>query len=411
MANKIDSVTARDKLKPRRGQYWHRISKGSFVGYRKMTADTAGTWWARSRDETTGKQTEHALGALEEFPDHKRFDAATAAAREWFDHLGKGGSTSATTIKTVCDRYVEHLRTTKPKAELTDYAQARRAAKGKPTADVVPAAEDAAARFKNYVLNDAKLASTEIAKLTPAMLDAWRRRLQATPTRSGGNRGEQRAASTLNRDMACFRAALNLAYVDGLVTSDFAWRGKLRPIKDADRRREGYLDKDQRRKFIDKAQPDLAQFLRGLSLLPLRPGALAALTVAEFDKRLGVLKVGKDKAGHDRKIKLPKATAEFFETATKDKLPAAPIFARADGRAWDKDGWKWPVKAAATSAKLPEGTTAYTLRHSTITDLVHDGLDLLTVAQISGTSVKMIEQHYGHLRGDVAADALAKLAL
>jgi site-specific recombinase XerD len=54
---------------------------------------------------------------------------------------------------------------------------------------------------------------------------------------------------------------------------------------------------------------------------------------------------------------------------------------RADGKSWDKDAWKWPVKAAA--AKLPACTTTYTLRHSVISDLVHDGLDLLTVAQIS----------------------------
>jgi len=39
------------------------------------------------------------------------------------------------------------------------------------------------------------------------------------------------------------------------------------------------------------------------------------------------------------------------------------------------------------------------------------GLDLLTVAQILGTSVVMIERHYGHLRGEVAATALARLAL
>jgi site-specific recombinase XerD len=411
MADKIDTVTARGKLKPRRGQYWHRISKGAFVGYRKMTANGAGTWWARSRDEATGKQTEHALGTLEEFPDHQRFDKATAAARDWFDHLGKGGSATSSTISAVCARYVEHLRTTKPKADLTPYAMARRAAKGKTTADVVPAAEDAAARFKNYVLSDANLASTDIAKLTPTMLDAWRKRLQAAPTRSGGNRGGSRTASTLNRDMSCFRAALNLAYTDGLVTSDFAWRGKLLPIKDADRRRELYLDKDQRRRFIEKAPADLAEFLRGLSLLPLRPGALAGLTVGNFDKRLCVLTVGSDKAGRDRKIKLPKDTAKLFDDACADKAAAAPIFSRADGRAWDKDGWKWPIKAAAAAAKLPEGTTAYTLRHSTISDLVHAGLDLLTVAQISGTSVRMIEQHYGHLRGEVAADALAKLAL
>jgi len=36
---------------------------------------------------------------------------------------------------------------------------------------------------------------------------------------------------------------------------------------------------------------------------------------------------------------------------------------------------------------------------------------LLIVAQISGTSTVMIEHHYGHLRGDVAAAALARLAL
>ena len=44
-------------------------------------------------------------------------------------------------------------------------------------------------------------------------------------------------------------------------------------------------------------------------------------------------------------------------------------------------------------------------------DLANGGLDLLTVAQISGTSVRMVEQHYGHLRSDVAATALERLAL
>jgi site-specific recombinase XerD len=70
-----------------------------------------------------------------------------------------------------------------------------------------------------------------------------------------------------------------------------------------------------------------------------------------------------------------------------------------------------PGEGAVLGAKLPEGTTAYTLRHSVISDLVHDGLDLLTVAQISGTSVAMIERHYGHLRSEVAVTALARLAM
>jgi prepilin-type processing-associated H-X9-DG protein len=211
--------------------------------------------------------------------------------------------------------------------------------------------------------------------------------------------------------MTCFRAALNLAYLDGHVTSDFAWRGKLLPLKGADGRRELYLDRAQRRRFIDQAEPALARFLQGLALLPLRPGALAGLTAGDYDRRLKMLKIGKDKAGKDRKIKLPDATAALFDAAAKDKLPTAPLLARADGKPWNKDAWKWPVKDAAKKAQLPTGTTTYTLRHSTITDLVTGGLDLLTVAQISGTSVRMIEQHYGQLRSDVAAEALSRLAL
>ena len=143
----------------------------------------------------------------------------------------------------------------------------------------------------------------------------------------------------------------------------------------------------------------------------LKPRREPKLATGDYDKRLKVLKVGQDKVGKNRRIKMPDVTATFFEEACKGKLPSAPLLARADGKAWNKDAWKGPVKETVVAAKLPEGTTAYTLRHSVTSDLVHDGLDLLTVAQISGTSVAMIERHYGHLRSEVAASALAKLAL
>ena len=390
MAFRVDTVASREKLKPRREAYWQRVRKGCFVGYRKMTVSGHGTWLARARDEEAGaKQLFKPLGDFGDLADHLRFDAATKAALAWFDHLGRGGTARAATVADACSRYVRHLKATKPER----------------------AAKDAEVRFKNYVLNHAKLAATELPKLTPAQIETWRRALRELPTRSGARRGERRSDSTLNRDMTCFRAALNLASLDGLLTTDYAWRSKLRPIKNADQRRELYLDRAQRLKFIEKAPGDLSAFLRGLCQLPLRPGALAKLNAGDFDRRLKVLKIGQDKSGKDRRIKLPDVTAEFFEAAAKNKLPTAPLLSRADGKAWNKDAWKWPIKATVELAELPDGTTAYTLRHSVISDLVHDGLDLLTVAQISGTSVAMIERHYGHLRSDVAAGALARLAI
>jgi hypothetical protein len=94
-----------------------------------------------------------------------------------------------------------------------------------------------------------------------------------------------------------------------------------------------------------------------------------------------VLKIGQDKSGKDRRIKLPDVTAEFFEAAAKDKLPTAPLLSRADGKAWNKDAWKWPIKAAVEVNRTP-----FSGRHEATMSVIH-----------------------GHLRSDVAAGALARL--
>jgi site-specific recombinase XerD len=409
MASRIDTVDARDKLKARESgePYWTRMAAGCQLGFRKMTATSVGTWVAKYRGDD-GKRATKTLGEFEHLPKSQRYDAAAKAARTWFEHMGKGGARADATVQQACERYVAHLRATRAAVPLTAYAMKRR----KTTeTSAVPAADDAHKRFQRLVYSNSKLARAELSKLTPNIIGEWVKAVRARPAAGGSNRDGTRTDSALNRDMTAFRAALNHALDDGLVTTDFAWRVKLRPIKDADRSRELYLDKEQRRAWIENADHDAAQFLRGMALVPFRPGALAGLTAGSLDKLHGVLKVGKDKHGRDRLLKLPETTVEFFSKAAEGKLPGTPLLSRDDGIAWNKDSWKGPIKRAAAAAGLPSSATAYTLRHSTITDLVHGGLDLLTVAQISGTSVRMIEKHYGHLRGDIAAEALAKLAV
>jgi integrase len=228
----------------------------------------------------------------------------------------------------------------------------------------------------------------------------------------GGSTGRPRAASSLNRDLAPFRAALNHAFENRVATSNAAWRTSLKAIRNANGRRNVYLDAGQRQQLVHAAPADMAAFVRGLCLVPLRPGALAAMTVADFDRRLGVLTIGKDKTGKGRQIKLPDDTTAFFALHSKGKLPAAPLLARADGSHWSKDSWKKPFKCAVLEAGITVPATAYTLRHSTITDLVfHHGLDLMSVAILSDTSIAMIEKHYGHLVGERSVEALSKLAL
>lgn len=56
-----------------------------------------------------------------------------------------------------------------------------------------------------------------------------------------------------------------------------------------------------------------------------------------------------------------------------------------------------PMRDAARAAKLPKATAFYTLRHTFIASAITGGMDIHTVAKITGTSVRMIEEHYGKL--------------
>lgn len=388
MGTKLESVSARSKLKPRRDPYFQNLSRGRALGFRKMSAASTGTWVARLRDPATDTHIHKSLGPFDDVPQSERFDLAAAAAREWFAHVDRGGDKAdSATVRQACDRYVLQVR-----GENGD-----------------PAADKTRSQFRITVDAD-PLAGLLLSKLKPAHLIDFRARIAGQKIERAGKEAV-RSKATVNRLLVPLRAALNLAHRDGLVTSNFAWVTALAPAKNADKRRELYLDRGQRRALIDAAEADASQFLKALSLLPLRPGALAALTVANFDKRLSLLSIGRDKAGAGRRVHVPAETAAFLAECSRGKLPNAPLLARANGKAWDAPAWVRAIKTAVVKAKLPAETCAYSMRHSTITDLVAGGLDLATVAQLSGTSTKMIEDHYFSVRKGASSEALAALAL
>ncbi|MES2125712.1 MAG: tyrosine-type recombinase/integrase [Pseudomonadota bacterium] len=366
MPNRIDTVTARGKLKIRREPYWHRLSQGVYVGYRKMSDSSDGAWQLRHRRED-GNDVESSLGTLDTFKPHERFDKAVEIARQRLASASNDDIDAvkhAATVMDACDAYVkkiEELKGAKP-------------------------ADDLADRYRRWVKPD-PIQDILLTKMTREHINGFRRRLAAAPVvinKAGDTR--IRSKDTVNRDMAAVRAALNQALSDRLVTTDFAWREPLKAYKNVSKRKNLYLDLEQRRRFIRHAPEDLAAFLRGMSMLPLRPGALAALKVEDFDSRFCVLRIGKDKSGQDRNIKLPPEFKTLFDAATNNRPPSAPLLARADGQAWHKDSWKGPLKDAARAAGLPRETTAYTLRHSVISDLVHGGLDLLSLLRQRGSS-------------------------
>jgi len=334
----LSRIGEREKLKPRSGNepHWHRLRQGVYLGYRPSRKKTGGIWFARFYDAEGNRNARKRLGDYGTLSGHDVFKQAKADAEAWAEMVETGGERASDmeTVKDACEAYL----------------------KEKP-------GSIAEGVFRRHVYSD-PIAKVKLDKLRRHHLKAWRKRLEQAPalvTRTKEAEKKQvkeRSKSTVNRDMVPLRAALGMVLKPGAPNTDAAWQEALRPFKGADKRRELYLDRDERKKLIDATCEEARPFVKALCLLPLRPGALAGLSVLDFDKRTRALTVGKDKNGNPRQLTMPQVIADFFEVQVKDKLPAASIFARTDGAAWNKDAWKNPVKDAVKAAGLPGAASA-----------------------------------------------------
>ena len=395
MSHSIHTVAARDKLPPRPEPYWVKLDTGCHLGYR--VNENSRTWNARftNKGSVTPKRVSQSFGTLSEHLPKDQYSIAKELAEQWFLHLKSGGVKKSVTLRDACEAYITNVA----------------AHKG------ATAAYDIERRFNQYVLDDLGFANTSLQNLSSNLLRQWREKLRLTPILGGARKGELRSSETLNRDMTCLRACLNYAFEEGYITSNIPWRKALRPVNKSQSdevglQRDVYLSKAQRNLLIDEVrllQPDLVPFLVGLCLVPIRPGALANLKVSDFDSDRGSLKISEDKSNARRSILLPRETTTFFKANCKDKLPGAYIFHRHNGKPWNKNSWKKPVKTAVKRAGLPEKTVTYTFRHSAITDLVAANVPIMTIALLSGTSVRVIERSYAKLTPDMSRQALAVL--
>lgn len=374
MATDLKSKTARDKLQPRREPYWSRVSNGLAVGYRRLKVG-AGTWIARRRTESGHQQ--QSFGTLDYVPDAKKLDEAVKLAKTWCESVDAGASHRAITVEAACRAYVEHQRRRKSDAS----------------------AADAAGRFARLVYGK-PIGSIHLDKLRTTALKSW---LDSMLDDEGDEEDLRRSKDSANRNLNSLKAALNLALCDRLVATDAGWK-TVKPFPKAGRRRDRFLDKNERAKLLSHCEDDLRDLVTALLLTGARSGEIANTSVGDLDPALGTLRLsGKTGA---RVVTLSSAAFEFFRRKATSKLPSAPLLADSYGNRWNKDSWKKRLKVAVRAAGLPEDVVAYTLRHVAISEMIAAGMDSFLVAKLAGTSTSMIDRHYGHLRHDRTRERL-----
>lgn len=366
MAHDLTKKGERSKLEPRREPYWSRVEIGMYLGWRALGGGV-GTWIARRQEG--GKKTYQALGH------HDSYDEAKKAALAWVGRADAGVKEEDTTVEAACKHYVQHQRT----------------AKGDKAAD------DAEGRFKRLVYGT-DFGRIKLDKLNTIKVRAWRDAQIPKTTDDDEDDKTRRAKDSTNRNLATLKAALNLAHRDRLVASDDGWK-TVTAFEKVGQRRTIFLNTEQRRELVKHCGPGLRELVIGLLLTGLRPGELAACTVADFDKEQGTLNIRKSKT-ECRTVLLSTQATKHFKAIAGNRIALAPLVADDFGKHWNKDAWKKPFKEAVKAAKLPEKTVLYTLRHCAITELIAGGMDSHLVAKIAGTSTAMIDANYGHLRAD-----------
>lgn len=352
---KIDTQAKRLRLAIRREPYWEQISKGKYIGFRRTLG--GGSWVARLRDDDN-KQKYHALGSDHDYSD------ALKAAMTWLEYAPRAENHHYT-LKNAVDDYVKHL-------EINNSPRA---------------SKDTEKRLDKH-LSDTLL-KTEISQLTTSRLNRWRDGMVKT----GNNDDDTRKSKyTANRVLGMLKAALNLAFKNGIVASDTEWR-RVPTFRNVADNRKLFLTDKQVGALLKNTTGGLYRLVKAAILIGARYGELAVVKVKDFDPKGGTIELT-GKTGQ-RTCYLSDNAVAFFKEICTDRLPEANILVKDGGSAWGRAHQQRPIKDAIKKAKLPRDTVFYSLRHYHISKALLSGMPMQVVAENAGTSVLMIEKHYG----------------
>ena len=362
----VKTPNGRKKLKPRNEPYWHVLSKCRSIGYRKPLSG-AGAWTARVT-LPDGKYVRQRLGEANDVGADPSltiiYESASEAAIDWFGKQGGLTSGGRATVKQAMERYLGHLES--HKAESTASVSTSVINK-----HILPAFGD-----------------TPLENLATDKLNDWKSSL----IKKGLTK------STANRVLTILRAGLNYAYKEGKVSSNQAWQ-RVEKFEKADKARKLFFKKEQVNTFLEAARnidTDFADICEAMFYAGTRPGdfELSVLRVKDVDLKSGTIEITEGKTG-ERTVYVPVAGLEVIRRRIKGKRQNDLVFVTGAGRAWQGQAIRKRFNQVIATTDLPQHAVPYVLRHSHISLALVGNLNIQIIAENCGTSIGMIEKHYG----------------
>ena len=325
------------------------------MGYRRT--GSGGSWVARMRGDDN-KQRYHSLG------DYPKFEDALKAASVWMESVS-GLDNHRYTLRNAVDDYVKHL-------EINNSKQSSR---------------DVKLRLNKHI--PTSLLNTELSILKTAQLKRLHNGMVKT---DGEEEDERKSKDSANRVLAQLKAALNLAFRDGHIASDTEWN-RVSAFKNVASSRKLFLTDKQVNTLLENTEGGFHKLVKTGVLTGARYGELARAKVKDFDPLDGTIELT-GKTGH-RICYLSDETVKLFKGICKGRLPEAYLLVKDDGNPWGKSHHLRSMRESIKKAKLPRECVFYSLRHYHISKALLSSMPMQVVAENAGTSVRMIEKHYG----------------
>jgi integrase len=393
-AYRLDSRDSRKRLKvrPSGKPYFARISKGNFLGYRKLAP--CGRWVAR----VVGQ------------PDMTIADA---------DDIAEANGKTILSHRQAVDAVTERMKTATAPEVLTVrqvFAAARDTSKlGEPIERIAVDVAGYKGPLGDMDANHPRI--TDALEQVRAFLVANRQvRAKAGKVRTVPVRGadeQRKRRNSVNRYVAAIKSAARqsrrkLSNLDAWVS--------LEKFKGAAAARVVWIEKEADAAALVKAcDLDFGRLVQAALHTGCRYQELARLRVEDFDPDLGRLTVWKSKTGK-RTVVLGDAGVAFFAKLTRGSNDrTALIFTHRDE---DGTTWAWGtmhqrrriIDACERAGIRP--INFHALRHTWASHLIKRGVPLLVIAKNLGHSdTKMVETHYGHLAASFVDEVIRKAAL
>jgi integrase len=403
--SKIESATARSRLKRGRQAHWRAIVTGrAHLGYQRKLDAEIGRWLLRRYVD--GKYRIEALALADDNGEADgvrvlSFDQAQAKAIATID--APTAKRERITVRQAMDDYIEHK---KQQGQPTIDLVSRINAHIKPTLGDKVVSELTAERLRRW-LSD--LAATPAFKRTP------KGKPQRYKPEPGDEEAVRRRKASANRVLSIFKAALNHAYDEGHVSNREAWGRRLKPFKGVDAPRVQFLSVAEAKRLINGCDPEFRPMAQAALNTGCRYSELTRLQIADFstvtDLKKGTTKgtiaIRKSKSGKARHVVLTDEGIAFFRDITAARAGDELIFKRRDGSQWKASQQGRPMRYANERAKLTPAITFHGLRHTWASLAVMAGMPLLVVASNLGhADTRMVERVYGHLTRDYIDQAI-----